>query len=326
MTDAFLQDLNFLDYDGVAHHIREGQDVNDFTYDIRSGNEIAPLRLVVIQEPYPHDRDGRINKFKIIQLLVQNGADLEYKWKTKYLETFTYLLYAVDRCDTELVKLLLDLGADPNHAAIGCSPLEYALSENRRYYPPTYDVDLAELLLMYGADPQQVRFDEYIRGHERGPITTFANLPDHLQNLIDRYNELIRTGAMGEINNLRGPDPQKTFIHRAIQRAMALDNEEGFDDFTPENDEINIRNIFEEAKMLQPWSPEKNKYFLPSFRRRVFTSMLQAQREPKDYTQLPPELYLKILIISSEPKDVDVSTLQSFIRRPAIVFGGQEEL
>ena len=67
------------------------------------------------------------------------------------------------------------------------------------------------------------------------------------------------------------------------------------------------------------WSPRTHHQFLPSFRRRVFTSMLQAQKLT-DYTQLPPELYHKILSVSSEPKDVDVSTLESFINRPAIVF------
>lgn len=302
----FFHALRSFDYDTVSRHIREGQDVN----------ENRPLLLVLMSGP--QNRGERNNQLKIIQLLVQNGTDLELEWERErdaddMLSNLTYLMWTVRSNSRHLTKLLLDLGANPNHVALGCSVLEYVLSTN-------FEVDYAELLLMYGADPRQVRFGKYIDGFGYA-IETFANLPDHLQNLIDRYNELIRTGAMGEINKLTttGPDSQKRFIHRAIQRAMALDNDEGFVDLTPEEDQENILNIFQEAKLLQ-WTPQTNKHFLPSFRRRVFTSVLQAQRQTKDYTQLPPELYHKILSISSEQKDVDVSTLASFINRPAIVF------
>ena len=305
--------LHSFDYDTVKRDIREGQEVKKY---IREGYRI--LLSAMVREPQ-NERE-RIGRNKIIQLLVENGAKLEQKHYIRLLpdntlSSCTYLMHSARLNDRNLTKLLLDLGAKPDQIAVGCTVLEYVLSTNYYYY----DLDTAELLLMYGADPQKVKFG---KSTGRYNIETFANLPVHLQNLIERYNELIETGAMDEINNLTttGPDSPKTFIHRAIQRAMALDNEQRFVDLTPEVDQPTIKNIFKEAKLLQRWTHQTNKHFLPSFRRRVFTSMLQAQRQTKDYTQLPPELYHKLLSISSEKKDVDVSTLPSFISRPAIVF------
>lgn len=301
--NEFYVALRSLDYETVERVIREGRDVN----------ENQPLVTVVIQ--HPQNGVERNNQMKIIKLLVQKGADLEQEYVVMETKS-TFLMYTARCRDRNLMKLLLDLGANPNHVVLGCSVLEYVLSA-KPHRVPEHDVDTAELLLMYGADPRHVRYGKYIR--ETGYTVELDFLiPHHLRNLIARYKKLVQTGAMGEINNLTGPDPQKTFIHRAIQRAMALDNEQRFVNLTPEVDQENIKSIFEEAKLLQ-WSPRTHYQFLPSFQRRVFTSMLQTQRSI-DYTQLPPELYESVYRLSSEPQNVNVSTLPSFMNRPAIVF------
>ena len=214
-NNDFFDALRSFDYDTVERHIREGQDVN----------ENRPLLFLLMHTP--QHRGQRNNQFKIAQLLVRNGTDLELEWERRrdtddMMSNLTYLMWTVRSHSRDLTKLLLDLGANPNHIALGCSVLEYVLSTN-------FESEYAELLLMYGADPRQVRFGEYIDGYGYA-IETLNNLPDHLQKLIKRYNELIETGAMDEINNLTttGPDSPKRFIHRAIQRAMALDNDQVF--------------------------------------------------------------------------------------------------
>jgi len=71
----------------------------------------------------------------------------------------TALGYAVDRVYIEIIKLLLEYGADPNKYSFGKSVLMCAI--------PGGNIELVKLLLEYGADPNVVAKD----GHT--PLTTW---------------------------------------------------------------------------------------------------------------------------------------------------------
>ena len=126
-NNNFFDALRSFDYGAVERHVREGQDVN----------ENRPLLTVLMRAP--QNRGERNNQTKIIQLLVQNGTDLELEWERRrdtdnMLSNLTYLMWTVRSHSRDLTKLLLDLGANPNHVALGCSVLEYVLSTNFEDY------------------------------------------------------------------------------------------------------------------------------------------------------------------------------------------------
>ncbi|MCA1321554.1 ankyrin repeat domain-containing protein [Bacillus tianshenii] len=84
----------------------------------------------------------------IVHLLLKHGAELNAPWYTS-----NYMTYAMRFTEKEMVKMLLDKGADPNRSNwLGVSYLHIAAMLGK--------VDMAKLLLEYGADLEATD-DEY---------------------------------------------------------------------------------------------------------------------------------------------------------------------
>ncbi|KAF0180605.1 MAG: ankyrin [Limisphaerales bacterium] len=119
----------------------------------------------------------------LVPLLVEAGANVD--WKSPYPYRATALGFAVGYCEDAVVKMLLEVGADPNLDGIAMRPLVSAATDGKllvtRYLlqhgadangqnpdtgltaliqAVTYDyTEITELLLDAGADP-----------HHRGPL------------------------------------------------------------------------------------------------------------------------------------------------------------
>jgi ankyrin repeat protein len=79
----------------------------------------------------------------VVRLLINAGADINYVGGLGY----TILLTALEQFDTDFIRALLDIGADPNVATFSRTPLWYAAI--------TDNYEAAKLLLEAGANPNQ---------------------------------------------------------------------------------------------------------------------------------------------------------------------------
>jgi ankyrin repeat protein len=82
------------------------------------------------------------NNLELVTLLLEKGANPNYP----NLHIHVPLERAVKQKNTEMVRLLLEYDADPNHKIAHSSLLHYAISVN--------ELEIAELLLIHGADPE----------------------------------------------------------------------------------------------------------------------------------------------------------------------------
>jgi len=180
--------------DAVALLITKGADIdartpsneNVATIAIRNGNQEIfkilaengadlsssgePLALTAAQYQY----------YDLIPVIAANGGDLD-----EASSYYTALSYAVDQGNSELVKLLLDSGADPNaRAEQGLTPIVRAV-ENR---------EILDMLIQAKADPNQTD----IYGRTALILAIEKELPvDTITSLIDAGSEINHRDQFG---------------------------------------------------------------------------------------------------------------------------------
>lgn len=98
-------------------------------------------------------------KLERIEQLLRAGADIEARH-----ESWNPLHAAIENCQPEAVRLLLDRGADPNAVIDGWTALFHALelewdvaSQLRPFQPPTPELSL--ILVNHGANPNALAPD-----------------------------------------------------------------------------------------------------------------------------------------------------------------------
>ncbi len=148
---------------------------------------------------------------EVIKTLVEAGAKLD---STRY--GCSTVLHAANSGKMEIMKYLLELGADPNTRGFsgGHSPLSLAIEWK--------DLDMVKLLLEHGADPNgEDRRDRVPDGYDRRLLNLAIGLD---QTAI--VKEMIRHGAEIGPNRSGGKGP----LHRAIEKGnrdivkLLLDN------------------------------------------------------------------------------------------------------
>jgi ankyrin repeat protein len=119
----------------------------------------------------------------MVRLLLDNGAT-----QTRYVPwDWTPLMLAVERCDPEIARLLLERGADVNAKQINGRPaLMEAIRCNNRY-------ELVPLLLDYGADPNAVEDGKWGSGETAFSMAIYNGDFEMVNLLLDR-GALIREG------------------------------------------------------------------------------------------------------------------------------------
>ncbi|UBF27121.1 ankyrin repeat domain-containing protein [Kovacikia minuta CCNUW1] len=126
--NAFFEELSAAARTGQQQFFRELVATENQT---RKQNEPTLLMAVVIE--------GRI---EIVQALIAAGADVNVRIKQFF--TFDALEFAVDKGYTEIARILLEAGADPNWNDPGLRPLTKAIKAN--------NPEMLQLLLNAGAE------------------------------------------------------------------------------------------------------------------------------------------------------------------------------
>jgi len=177
----------------------------------------------------------------VVKFLVEKGANVNKK--TKFGETALTLNIGFVKRDKEIVKILLDAGADPNIVYVNSmTPLLYAASSN--------DNDIVELLVDAGADVNAKNRD--------GTNAFMYGTPDILNIL-----------AKGNIDINFKDEEGKTYLHLAAERglvpAVELLLEKGANpdikDYGKTPDYYSTQNGYTDiTDMIKRAQKEKNKY------------------------------------------------------------------
>lgn len=89
--------------------------------------------------------DTKINYYssykRLLKNLIDNGSDINHK----YDGSFTTLMRYVILNNYEMVKILLELGADPN--------IQTNIGDTALHYLKKYDIEMINLLIEHGANP-----------------------------------------------------------------------------------------------------------------------------------------------------------------------------
>jgi ankyrin repeat protein len=158
--------------DNHANIIQEDESPRSLAYAVRAGHIDIVRKLLdlgvevnpeVTRYGSPLMRACWIGSLEMSQLLISHGAKVEEGAPSSlYDSSYTNLTAAVYRGHTQIVKLLLELGADPNARPVidrspeswynsqrGPTPLEYACVRGHK--------DIVELLINAGADVNKSR-------------------------------------------------------------------------------------------------------------------------------------------------------------------------
>ena len=297
--NELLESIELLEVDEVAAALKNNNiDVNQIA------SRFGEFPLFAAVDQYEDD-EGRVRKkMSIIKLLVENGADLEQESDGEHVVLLHALLVGSNR---KIVKLLLDLGAEPNHVFEDDSSILTQLVKRlvkRRlsiddYAAVVYN-DYAKLLLFYGANIfDSTVFDKIL---EDGGFF-------ELQTLMQPCSK--PGTALAAITELKTLTPEQ----RAIQRALVLDKQAEFVSVasTSQDDKDRLNSLFAKAEKLK-WTPLNHAKFLPRFHdqtKALVTSASKFSASPtRDFTQMPIEVLHHIVSFSNKPSDVNVSKLQ----------------
>ena len=175
----------------------------------------------------------RRNNIELVKLLLDHGADINTRDKKGY----TALIIATQYKYIVIIRLLLDRGADPNISSVyGDTPLIYASFGGR--------TDIVRLLLRYGADPNiQNRYGE--TALDKAVQFEYDDIAELIQDHIDLQKTLQRTQqnlAFASFLNPRlGYDtPLNDLDHDTMKKVLEYDRR-----YDPE---INIRMLDESRR------------------------------------------------------------------------------
>lgn len=280
--DKFFEYILTLNVEGVRRILKE----EPGWFHILSAVGERPLFQVCKQNPEyvspagHNEQENSDRQLQIVDILIENGARGIINQCSPRQHSYNPLRVATTMNNRRLVRHLLDLGANPNYLNSNLRILETAFRRRKLY-------DIAVLLILYGADPTNVRFGEL-------GIISKEDLPDDLQKLIANYE--ILKGTLKEIDRQKNLSP----LERATERALVLGRTDFLDFFLK-------------------WTPTTHPEFKQGFKDTVRSVLLSGYRENShvrttDGTQIPPEILFQILSFAGRPGDDESARGRVFSR------------
>ncbi|NEQ99311.1 MAG: ankyrin repeat domain-containing protein [Cyanothece sp. SIO2G6] len=122
---------------------------------INSGADVNDVDNVIPSDEIPISRAAAKGHVKIIELLIQLGIEVNHLGDPEY---WTPLMCAVTGNNLEIVKMLVNAGADPNEVRDGGSfPLLFA-KDNRQIYDYLYPITSSNLQELAQAEDSRTYF------------------------------------------------------------------------------------------------------------------------------------------------------------------------
>lgn len=161
------------DYDKVEEYLKSGWDPNETT------------KAVYYAIKYNPDDNKEKDEWKMLELLLQNGAKTDVQIYEDPIGVNTPLTYTTECGYYGATKLLLEYGAD-------CNFQENYMQKNGllalRYYENDYAAETLQLLLDYGTD-LDIKQSDNVSGRDQ--LKNFQNDYSDVKDNVPDYDEII---------------------------------------------------------------------------------------------------------------------------------------